>query len=118
MTLELKLKTFYSYDIICKLKNRFPNVNFFWIIGADNLLIMHKWYNWKKIFYMCPIVVFDRPNYFYKSINSKAAKFFFHNRVNLGTLKNIKKCDLPKWSFVKIKLDYNTSSDIRKKEGI
>ena len=118
MTLELKHKTFYSYDIIYKLKKRFPNVNFFWIIGADNLLILHKWNNWKKIFYMCPIVVFDRPNYFYKSINSKAAKYFFHNRVNLGTLKNVKKYDLPKWAFVKIKLDYNASSDIRKKERI
>ena len=84
----------------------------------DNLLILHKWNNWKKIFYMCPIVVFDRPNYFYKSINSKAAKYFFHNRVNLGTLKNVKKYDLPKWAFVKIKLDYNASSDIRKKESI
>ena len=71
MDLELQLNTKYSYDTINILKQRFPQVNFFWIIGADNLLIMHKWYNWKKLFYMCPIVVFDRPNYFYKSICTK-----------------------------------------------
>ena len=69
MALELQLNTKYSYYTISTLKKRFPQVNFFWIIGADNLLIMHKWYNWKKLFYMCPIVVFDRPNYFYKSIS-------------------------------------------------
>ena len=28
----------------------------------------------------------------------------------------MKKYDLPKWAFVKIKLDYNASSDIRKKK--
>ena len=76
IALELYLKTEYSYETLYKLKKKFPQVNFFLIIGADNLLIMHKWYNWKKIFYMCPIVVFDRPNYFYKSISSKAAKYF------------------------------------------
>ena len=73
MALELQLNTKYSY--YTSILKRFPQVNFFWIIGADNLLIMHKWYNWKIILYV-PIVVFDRPNYFYKSTSSKAARYF------------------------------------------
>ncbi len=114
MALEFNLKTKYSYDTIKILKKRFPEVNFFWIIGADNLLIMHKWYNWKKLFYMCPIVVFDRPNYFYKSISSKAAKYFSKNRMPVKHLNSKNKVPLPKWSYVKNKLDYNASSLIRK----
>ncbi len=112
MALELKLRTHYSYDTISFLKKRFPNVNFFWIIGADNLLIMHKWYNWKELFYMCPIVVFDRPNYFYKSVSSKAAKYFWRYRIDIKSLKNTNNY-IPKWSYVKIKLDNTSSSSIR-----
>ncbi len=110
MALELELGTYYSYDTLSFLKRRYPNVNFFWIIGADNLVIMHKWYKWKKIFYMCPIVVFDRPNYFYKSISSKAAKYFYRSRTSIKALKNKA---LPRWSYAKIKLDYSSSTLIR-----
>ncbi len=112
MALELKLRTYYSYDTINFLKKRFPNVNFFWIIGADNLLIMLKWYNWKELFYMCPIVVFDRPNYFYKSVSSKAAKYFWRYRIDIKSLKNANNY-IPRWSYVKIKLDNTSSSSIR-----
>ena len=113
MALELKLGTNYSFETINFLKKRFPNVNFFWIIGADNLLIMHKWYKWKKLFYMCPVVVFDRPNYFYKSICSKAAKYFWYNRIDVKEFKKNDYC-FPKWSYVKIKLDYHSSSSLRR----
>ena len=113
MALELQLNTKYSYYTISILKKRFPQVNFFWIIGADNLLIMHKWYNWKKLFYMCPVVVFDRPNYFYKSISSKAARYFLKNRMPVKFLNSKTRKSLPKWSYVKNKLDYNSSSLIR-----
>ncbi len=115
MAIELNLKTTYSYDTIKALKKKFPAVNFFWIIGADNLFIMHKWYNWKKLFYLCPVVVFDRPKYFYKSINSKAAKYFERNRINVRQLKVAKNIDLPKWSYLKIRLNHNSSSLIRNK---
>jgi len=63
---------------------------------------------------MCPIVVFDRPNYFYKSISSKAAKYFSKNRMPVKHLNSKNKVLLPKWSYVKNKLDYNASSLMRK----
>ncbi|MDC3024174.1 nicotinate (nicotinamide) nucleotide adenylyltransferase [Alphaproteobacteria bacterium] len=117
MALEYHLKTKYSYDTIRILKKRFPQVNFFLIVGADNLLILHKWYNWEKLFYMCPIVVFDRPDYFYKSISSKAAIYFLKNRTAIKKLICKRKNSLPKWSYVKNKLDYNSSSLIRKNKS-
>lgn len=112
MALELKIKSVYSYETLNFLKKRFPNVNFFWIIGADNLLIMHKWYKWKKIFYMCPVIVFDRPGYFYKAISSKAAKYFWNYRVDIQHLKKGKNL-IPKWSYIKIKLSNYSSSYLR-----
>ena len=88
-----------------------PRVNFFWIMGADNLEAMHKWYNWKKIFYLCPIVVFNRPNYFYKAVSSKASKYFWKYKVNANTL--IIKKTLPLWSILNINLNYSSSTFIR-----
>ena len=40
MALELQLNTKYSYDTINILKRRFPRVNFFLIIGADNFILI------------------------------------------------------------------------------
>ena len=104
MALELQLNTKYSYYTISILKKRFPQVKFFWIIGADNLLIMHKWYNWKKLFYMCPVVVFDRPNYFYKSLSSKAAQYFLKNRMPVKFLNSKTRKPLPKLSYLSNKI--------------
>ena len=50
--LELQIGTRFTYDTIKKLKIIMPRVTFFWIMGADNLYNMDKWYNWKKIFFL------------------------------------------------------------------
>ena len=78
------------------------------------MLIMHKWYNWKKIFYMCPIVVFDRPIIFINQLAQKAAKYFWRYRIDIKSLKNTNNY-IPKWAYVKIRLDNSSSSSIRNK---
>ena len=113
--LELQLGTSFTYDTIKKLKTIMPRVNFYWSMGADNLLNMHNWKNWKKIFYLCPIIVFDRPNYFYKAMSSKTAKYFWENRHDINKLRKKK---LPAWCFLNTKLDYNNSTSIRKVKSV
>ena len=113
--LELQLGTKFTYDTIKKLKIIMPRVNFYWVMGADNLLNMHKWKNWKKIFYLCPIIVFDRPKYFYKAMSSKTAKCFWNHRQDINKLK---KKELPAWCFLSTKLDYNNSTSIRKSMSV
>ena len=92
-----------------------PKISFYWIMGADNLYNMHNWYNWQKIFYMCPIIIVNRKGYFYKSINSKASKKFWNRRFNIREMKYKKK--LPAWSFLNIKPDSNSSTILRKNIG-
>ena len=112
---EMSLGTIYTYDTIKKLKLMLPRVNFIWIMGADNLLDMHKWYKWKKIFYLCPIIVVNRPNYLYKALSSKASKYFWHAKadINRFPIKN----KLPSWSFFYIKPNYDSSTNLRKSIG-
>ena len=44
---------------------------FYFIIGADNLIKLHKWKNWKQIPSLAKIVVFPRKNYSFSSIATK-----------------------------------------------
>ena len=44
------------------------------MIGADNMIELHKWKNWKKIPDLAKIVVFARPNYSKNIKNSVASK--------------------------------------------
>ena len=92
-----------------------PKVNFYWIMGADNLYDMHNWYNWKKIFYICPIIIVNRKGYFYKSLNSRASKNFSRSRCNIKEMKNKK--NLPAWAFFDIKPNLNSSTNLRKNIG-
>ena len=113
--LELRLGTNFTYDTVRKLHKIMPKISFYWIMGADNLYNMHNWYNWQKIFYMCPIIIVNRKGYFYKSINSKASKKFWNRRFNIREMKYKKK--LPAWSFLNIKPDSNSSTILRKNIG-
>ncbi len=113
--LELKIGTTFTYDTIKKLHKIMPRVNFYWIMGADNLYNMHNWYNWKKIFYTCPIIIINRKGYLYKSLNSKASKSFSNSRCSIKQMKNRK--NLPAWSFFNIKPNLNSSTNLRKNIG-
>ncbi len=110
---ELRIHTKYTYDTLFRLKLAFPKVKFIWLIGADNLCTMHKWYNWKKIFYLTPIVVLDRPGYSNKAITSKASKYFWSCKIKNNLAKNITNYKLPAWAFVKVKPDHTSSTFIR-----
>ena len=113
--LELQLGTKFTYDTIKKLNVIMPRVQFFWIMGADNLLNMHKWYNWKKIFYLCPIIVVDRPKYLRKALSSKSAKYFWNSKVDISRVKKIK--FLPAWSYFHLKPKHISSTILRKNVG-
>jgi nicotinate-nucleotide adenylyltransferase len=67
-------KKFYSYDLLKRLSEKFKNYEFYFIIGADNLINFHKWHRHKELAKLANIVVFDRPSYKYKAKNSITAK--------------------------------------------
>ena len=119
LDLEYNIGTRFSYDTIEVLKRSLPNINFFWIIGADNLYNMHLWYKWKKLFYLCPVVVFNRPGYFRKALSSKTAKRFWKRKVSISKINSMSKNSLPLWSFVDIRTNKKSSSQIREnKNGV
>jgi nicotinate-nucleotide adenylyltransferase len=65
--------TQYTADTLRKLKLRYPRIRFVWLMGADNLATIHHWQDWKSIFSMVHIAVYDRAPYTLKALSSLAA---------------------------------------------
>lgn len=51
----------YTIDTLHALKRRFPQVEFIWLMGSDNLMQFHRWRNWRAIAGAMPIAVVLRP---------------------------------------------------------
>lgn len=80
--IEEELGTHITYDVLTKLKDKFPDTQFTWVMGADNLENFHKWDNWENILNEFPVAVVDRPPYAADAQNSIAAKTFPHLKHN------------------------------------
>ena len=72
--LDDKIKSRNTFDLLSYFKKKNKKIKLFFLIGADNLIKFHKWNKWKKIPELAKIVVFARPHYSMKALNSIASK--------------------------------------------
>ena len=61
--IEAELGTRYTIDTLRALIRRYPNRRFIWIMGADNLVQLPRWRDWRGIARLMPIAVIARPGY-------------------------------------------------------
>ena len=116
--IEKKINSKFSYQTIKYLNDHYKNINFFWLMGADNLINFHKWQNADKIFSEIPVVVFRRYGYNNKALKSYTSNFYKNFRVinkNLH-IKDFKQ--LPAWTINKNKEIRISSTEIRKQREI
>lgn len=73
-SIESALGTRYSIDTLRMLRQRFPRVDFIWIMGADLLIQLPKWRRWREIAHDLPIVVLPRPGYTLPALAGQAAR--------------------------------------------
>ena len=76
-----------TVNILQKIKKKInKKTNLFFIIGADNLVQLHQWKEYKKIFSLCTVVVMNRIGYKKPALTSPAAKKFRKTKISLDTL--------------------------------
>jgi len=110
---EKKIHSSYSYMTIKYLNNKYKFINFYWLMGADNLIFFNKWQNWRKIFMEVPIVVFKRHGYNNKALNSISKKTYENFRIN-SEITNLNKLDNPpSWIYLNNKEIIISSTEIR-----
>ncbi|QGZ96885.1 nicotinate (nicotinamide) nucleotide adenylyltransferase [Terricaulis silvestris] len=59
--IEQRLGCAFTYQTLRALKRLYPGVEFFLVMGADNLANFRKWRNWREVAKSVPVVVVSRP---------------------------------------------------------
>lgn len=81
------------------LKCLFPNIDFLWLMGADGLCTLPKWYRWRSILWSVPMGIFPRPGYNREALHGQALSFIRSYRVSPQRMRCFPYLSLPAWSF-------------------
>jgi nicotinate-nucleotide adenylyltransferase len=115
--IETELGTRYTVDILAELKKRYPRTRFVWIMGADNLIQIRRWKNWRKIFATVPVAIYDRPPYSLKAKASFAARRYARWRRQGAEARTLGQAKSPAWAFFHTKLKAISSTAIRRMQA-
>ena len=50
----------YTVDTLSRLQEKYPKAELFYLIGADMLMRLHRWYRLEEVLQMCTFIVFPR----------------------------------------------------------
>ena len=104
-----KLNYYYAIELINILKKNYPQHEFVWVMGADNLVSFHRWFGFNKIIHQVEFAIFARDNFLLKIRNYAAYKIY--NNFRLKYAKKFKK--LPKFSIFFTAKNATSSTKIR-----
>jgi nicotinate-nucleotide adenylyltransferase len=112
--LEQKLGTQYTVDTVRRL-TRSGRQDFVWLIGADNLLQLPAWRDWKGLLNLIAIAVFDREPYSYKALAGRVARAYAHCRIDPERASELIGSDPPAWVYFRLRRHRVSSTAIRKR---
>lgn len=85
----------YSYQLMESLQKKYPKIEFFWIMGSDNLENLHKWRNYEKFISLANLAIFSREKSLIKIkkmpiwnfLKDKNPKIFFTPKLDISSTK-------------------------------
>ena len=111
---ELNSRDNYTLNTLIFIQKTAPRINFFWIMGADNLVQFRKWHRHRDIVGRIPIAVIDRPGYSYKALS--VGRYILSGRVpakRLGKLERGNWAKPPIWCFISERRHYASATALR-----
>ena len=115
--IERRLGTDHTADTLGMLLPRFPKCRFVWLMGADNLLQVSEWKNWRQIFRRVPIAIFSRPPYSKAALMARSARVFAESRVAESRARSIVTMKPPVWVFLNTPPHAASATRIRARRG-
>lgn len=82
----------YTYETISKIKKEHPEKEIVFIVGADNLLSIEKWYKGKELLKSCSLAVGVRPGYDMTEVNRQIEHLTEVYGTRIDILDNIQLC--------------------------
>lgn len=83
-----KFDEIYTNILITELRSRYKNIEFFWLMGADNLEKFHQWEGFKKLIHQVPLIIFSRKNFLKKIKKTVSWKFISTSKYKIFHTKN------------------------------
>ena len=80
--IESRMGTRYTMDTVTALQRRFPQVQFVWLMGSDNLENFHLWRDWQKLARNLPLAVVQRPGSIMAAVHAAPIRRFGSCRVD------------------------------------
>ena len=107
----------YTAETVRFLRRRRPDLDFVWLMGADNLKAFHQWGDWRGIFEMIPIAVIDRPGSEYAEINARASQAYGAFRADENDASTFTRSGAPAWIFLHGPLNDLSSTQLRHRKS-
>lgn len=97
---ERDIGTSRTSQVLAYLRGRCPNVDFVWIMGADNLADLHRWGGWRRIMELAPVAIVDRPGAEFAPLSARAAQTYASRRVDESDARRLARTPTPAWAFL------------------
>lgn len=111
--LETRIGSIYTATTVEFLGVRFPQAQFVWLMGADNLAELDRWYHWQSIVCNVPIAVVPRNQHRASAMRCRAARSLNHFRLKAAQARELSKFNPPVWTFLESPLCNISSTAIR-----
>ncbi|EEE36765.1 nicotinate-nucleotide adenylyltransferase [Rhodobacteraceae bacterium KLH11] len=100
-------------DTLAALRRLYPQVQFVWLMGADNLAQFHRWKDWRLIMDTIPVGVVARPGDRISARMSPAARLYAKYRIDGQARHLLGRAEAPAWCFVNVPMVDVSSTDLR-----
>lgn len=110
---EALIGTTYSASLLARLRETRPQLQFAWVMGADNLMTFHRWRAWRSILDSVPVIVVDRPEASFAALKSVAATAYAPYRCDERLAARLADTPAPAWTFLHTRLDETSSTMLR-----
>lgn len=103
----------YTWQVLAALQRRFPQVEFAWLMGADNLEQLPRWRRWMRVARAMPFAVLPRPSYNHRALAGKAAQRLRHGLRHPSAAPALPSLHPPAWSFLTVRQNPISATALR-----
>ena len=110
---EARIGTRYTAQTLRHLVSAHRDIQFVWLMGADNLIQFDQWKDWHWIIENVPLGILARPKSRLAPLSAKAAKIYASSRIPQRASHRLADGPTPRWCYVNMPLNHLSSTQLR-----